>query len=240
MRIAKDEPKEIRKFLLEHEPDEGEPPEEVDYDWVTSSSLRVGIQRKTIADFITSMITRAEHYPSRLVKQVTFLRENYDIPVLFLVGWRSLTPEGHLRTSGWKSRWFDSAIELQLFSVQRNLGIFRFECPTDNLFVQARHLLLLRRWTEKKENRSLKEISAPQLESYPLDPGLRRALSNLCSFEGIGERGARNLLFKFRSLKNLYRALIEEDRKSLREVEGIGKILSDRMIQLLGREFKDE
>jgi len=169
MRIAKDEPKEIRKFLLEHEPDEGEPPEE-----------------------------------------------------------------------GWKSRWFDYALELQLFSIQRNLGTLRFECPTDNLFVQARHLLLLRRWTGIKEHRSLRGVSAPQPESYPLDPDLRRALSNLCSFEGIGEKGARNLLFKFRSLKNLYRALIEEDKKSLREVEGIGKVLSDRMIQLLGKEFENE
>jgi len=86
----------------------------------------------------------------------------------------------------------------------------------------------------------LREVSAPQLESYPLDPDLRRALSNICSFEGIGEKVARNLLFKFHSLRDLYRALIEEDRKSLREVEGIGKILSDRMIQLLGKEFKDE
>jgi len=200
--------------------------------------LKVGVQRKTLSDFIQSMTTVTDLKP-RLIRQAEFLTKNYDLPILLLCGWRSLYGrEGFVRTSGWESRWRNVSIEMQLLRLQE-IGIFRVECPSDNPIEQARLILALKSHTEKMGSRSLSAVLLPMPPLAFLDKNQERVLANLVSFEGIGYKTAEKILKKLRTLRNVYSCLLSSPEPLL-AAEGVGRTLLKKMVDLLDQEFTEE
>lgn len=156
----------------------------------------VAIERKTVSDFISSMISK------RLTSQLDNLRQ-YQNRLLLIEG----IDEHELYTHEIpKTGIHPNAIRGFLLSI-----IFEHKTPiifTKDVQDTARFISVLAK-KEKKEaslNVSRKDLSKKERMQFILE-----------SFPGIGPRTAKKLLSHFRSLKEIFEAPIEE----LKEIIGI-------------------
>lgn len=174
-------------------------------------SDRVGIERKTVSDFESSLIS------GRLFDQATRLRENYKLPIIIIEGDRS---EFHLGKSI-----ITGAIVALYIDYNTEVILSDDKTDTSNIIASiAKH--------EQAQNDigpSLKGGKRAYTDSHFQE----YMVGNL---PGIGPKLAKSLLKHFKSVKNIANASVEE----LMKVEKIGKKKAKRIHETINNDYKEE
>lgn len=179
-------------------------------------SERVVIERKTASDFVASLVEqrRAGRKP-RLFDQAAKLRYSYPLPVIIIEGqWDST------------SRIHPNAIRGALVSL---LLDFRIAILFSENAIETANLVLALAKREQSERTA--RVVAPLKSSLPIKDIQAEMMT---SVPGINLSHADSLLNKFGSIKDLSLASKEE----LQEVQGIGKVLADRVHKIFNTSYK--
>jgi len=164
-------------------------------------SKDIAIERKTVSDFVGSMINK------RLVNQLTDLKANYKKPLLLVEG----LDEDDLYSPSTHPNINENAIRGMLLSIAVDL-----EIPiifTRNYQDTAKYLLLL----IKRQGRSPREYSlSVTRKAFSLKEHQQIVIE---SFPGVGPNLAKNLLKHFRTIN----ALMNADVKELVKIPKVGK-----------------
>ncbi len=165
----------------------------------------VAIERKTVSDFISSMINR------RLVKQLEELQQ-YENKLLLIEG----VEEHELYSDDSERGVSSNAIRGFLLSIA-----LRWKVPiifTKNAEDSAKfiYLLAVKKQTESSLNVTKKSLDKKEQMQFILE-----------GFPGIGPKTAKKLLEKFGSLKNVINAPIEELEKEIGKKAEIFKLVGE-------------
>jgi Fanconi anemia group M protein len=168
-------------------------------DYVISNEI--AIERKTVNDFVSSMLNK------RLVEQIRDLKNNYKFPLLIIEkedNHSFYKPTGHPNLH-------ENAIRGMMLTITTDFGV-----PTilvEDYKDTAEYILLLaKRQLKKKQEISL----AVKRHAYSMKDQQQIIME---SFPGIGPKTAKEILKKFKSIKNFSNASIEE----LKEIPKLGK-----------------
>ncbi len=171
-------------------------------------SDRVCIERKTVSDFENSIID------SRLFDQIKRLNESFMKPVLLI--------EGRDEESRLGERVMLGTI-MKLY-VDYNTQVVRSNGCEDTAYI-------LSRFAQHEQNG---EKRGPRLT------GIKRAYSNrqwqvliLCSIPGIGQKLAEKLISRFRTIRGVASASVDE----LMEIDKIGRKKAESIYNILNTEF---
>jgi len=179
-------------------------------------SEEIAVERKTISDFVYSMINK------RLAKQLIDLKGNYSKPILII--------EGYYEQDMYKSERYnvhENAIRGMILSI-----LLEFAVPiifTKDSEDTSRFLAVL----AKRQEQPHKEISLKA----------KRKASSLAEqqqfiiegFPGIGPTLAKNMLKKFKTIRGVMNA----DIKDLEKVEKINSKKAEIVYKLLREEYKE-
>ena len=157
-------------------------------------SNEIAVERKTINDFVSSMINK------RLIHQMQDLKKNYKFPLLIIE-----KEEHQAIYKPSRMNIHENAVRGMLLSVATDFGI-----PviiTEGYEDTAVYLMLL----AKKQEKGKKEISlAAKRKAFSLKDQQQIILE---SFPGIGPSTAKNILKHFKSIKNFSNASLEDLKK---------------------------
>lgn len=178
-------------------------------DYVVSD--RVAVERKTAADFVSSIID-----PQRnLFRQIADLARTYDRPVLILEG-RDL----------YNTQMNASSIRGALASVAVDYGVPII--PTDDQNETALVIALL-------ASRERKEGREPKVHGHKTARTLKEQQEYLISsIPNVGHTVAKNLLKHFGSIEKVMTASPQE----LQEVQLVGPKIAERIRELVGGDYK--
>ena len=172
------------------------------------------IERKTAEDFAKSIID------GRLFEQASNKLVLYKKPIILL--------EGTLR---------DIPVNISLSALQGAMAslILDFRIPIiqvrdENESADMIHAITRREQQDKKNN---PRLEGPSTKKYPITEIQRFALG---AIPGINRTKADLLLDRFSSIKNISNAEVE----NLLEIEGIGKVLTDRIYKFFHHDFHDK
>ena len=168
-------------------------------------STDIGIERKRAGDFEQSIID------GRLFSQVERLKKEFEKPLIVIIG-----NDFERITSKALSGAFISLI------VDHNIPIVFLN--NEEEFAEFISRIVER---EGKPARERKTNFSRKNKDLKL-----QQLNVIEALQGVGPMLARNLLQKFRTIKNLFNA----DEKQLREVEGVGKIKAKKIKDLFLKE----
>jgi len=186
-------------------------------DYIISSEL--AIERKTVNDFVGSMLSK------RLIKQLLELKANYKKPMLIIEG----IDEENIYKPSRHPNIHENSIRGMILSVLLN-----FQVPillTKDYIDTANYLELL----AKKQEMPEKQISLrTKKHAFNIQEQQRMILEG---FPGIGPGIARQLLEKFKTIKNFSNASLED----LKKVPKLGKKaeIIKRIIDIEYRKLKD-
>jgi DNA excision repair protein ERCC-4 len=177
-------------------------------------SQRIGIERKTIRDFIKSI------YDGRIFDQITRLKEKFEIPVIIV--------EGDLN-------------ELILFV--DNPNVFRGALITLILFHNAKIFFSINEeetadyisLMAKKEIKEKKEFFLPFLKTKPKTKDIKHIQLNIIkSFPYIGTKSAFKILKEYKTIKNF----VNTNEAQLSKVIGLAK--ARKILEILNKNFEKE
>ncbi|MBI4158787.1 hypothetical protein HY500_00840 [Candidatus Woesearchaeota archaeon] len=156
----------------------------------------VGIERKTITDFLNSIIDK------RIIIQLLTLKENFDTPILLIEGEENIYQVRNFHPNSIRGMLSAIAIDLQIPTLY-----------TKNEKDTASYIeTIAKRMESKRKDISLlkkrKPLELNEMQEYLIE-----------SFPGIGPTIAKNLLKKFKTVKRIVNA----KEKELLEVEKLGK-----------------
>ncbi len=175
-------------------------------DYVISD--RVCIERKTVRDFESSLMS------GRLFDQVGRLKEHYPSPIILLEGSREeFRLSGNVIAGALAYLYIDSSVQ-----------VLMSESPEESaklIELMARH--------EQEPNRREPSLKGGA-KAYTDMEYQERIIGNL---PGIGPKLAKSLLKRFRSIRGLANATVEE----LMEVDKIGKKKAGRIRLLMDAEY---
>ena len=179
-------------------------------DYILSS--RIGVERKNVDDFLNSLIN------GKLFLQISKLRNAYSRPMLIIEG------EGLLTKRNIKH----NAIFGSLVSIMIDYGIPIF--TTKDAIETANILSLAAKREQKKDKKSVsirgeKTSMSIQEQQQFIVEGLPNVSSIL----------AKRLLSKFGSIKSIINATENE----LQDVNGVGKNIALKIIEILNSEFDE-
>jgi len=186
-------------------------PQQLDVgDYILSS--RIGVERKNVDDFLNSLIN------GKLFSQISRLRDAYSRPMLIIEGVDLLT----------KRNIKHNAIFGSLVSIMIDYGIPIFTTKDD--IETANILSLAAKREQKKDKKSVslrgeKTSMSIQEQQQFIVEGLPNVSSTL----------AKRLLSNFGSIKSIFNAKEDE----LQEVNGIGKNIALKIIEILNSEFDE-
>jgi Fanconi anemia group M protein len=171
-------------------------------------SERVCVERKTGDDFISSIVD------GRLFQQAEELKDNFAKPIILV--------EGEYYAGGMN----ENAIKAALASI-----VLNYEIPvimTKDEKETARTIL----WLAKKEQ------IASNIEMGIKGKKKPKKMKDLQEYvisglPGVSEILSKRILRKFKTIKKLANA----SEKELREVDGIGKVLAERLHKLLNEKY---
>lgn len=180
-------------------------------DYLISRS-NIAIERKTVSDFISSMLNK------RLIRQLQELRQ-YPFCLLLIEG----IDEQELYNENENSGMHPNAIRGFLLSI-----MLEFQVPilfTKNYEDTARFLAVLARKKEKEHVslRATKKIMSKEEQIQYILEG----------FQGIGPATAKKLLKKFKTLRNIFNASEEELRELIGKKSEIFKLLDNKQQKYL-------
>ena len=171
----------------------------------------VGIERKTVNDFLNSIIDR------RLLNQLIILKQNFDIPLLIIEGEENIYRIRDFHPNSIRGIISTIAIDFQIPMIYSR-----------GFKDTAKYISLIAKRLEKNR----KPLSLlPKRKSLTLEDN---QLAVIESFPGIGSTIAKSLLKKFGSISNIINANI----KDLQDVEKIGKIKANELRKLFDISFK--
>jgi len=164
-------------------------------------SNEIAIERKTINDFISSMLDK------RMIKQLRELKSNYKKPLVIIES----SDNHELYTSERHPNINKNAVKGMVLSI-----LLDFQIPiimTKDYKESAEFIALL----AKKQERGKQEISL-KVKKHASSIQEQQQLI-LESFPGIGPKTAKETLKKFRTLRNFSNATLEE----LKKIPKLGK-----------------
>ncbi|MBI2106809.1 hypothetical protein HYT57_02385 [Candidatus Woesearchaeota archaeon] len=171
----------------------------------------VGIERKTISDFLNSIIDK------RIITQLISLKENFNIPILIIEGEENIYQVRNFHPNSIRGMLSAIAIDLQvpiIYTKSEKDTAAYLETIAKRLENKKRDVSLLK---------SKKPISTKELQEYIVE-----------SLPGVGPTLAKSLLKKFKSIKNI--ACTNE--KELQEVEKIGKNKARKIKEVMEKEYE--
>ena len=171
----------------------------------------VGIERKTLTDFLNSIIDK------RIITQLISLKENFDIPLLVIEGEQNIYKIRNFHPNSIRGMLSAIAIDLQIPTLY-----------TKNEKDTASYIeTIAKRIESKRKDISLlkkrKPLELTELQEYIIE-----------SFPGIGPTIAKNLLKKFKTVKKIVNA----EEKELLEVEKLGKKKVKEIKRVLEEDYK--
>lgn len=170
----------------------------------------VGIERKTISDFLNSIIDK------RIITQLIALKENFNISILILEGEENIYQIRNFHPNSIRGMLTAIAIDLQVPIIytknERDTSVY-LETIAKRLENKKRDISLLK---------SRKPISVKELQEYIVE-----------SLPGVGPTLAKSLLKQFKSVKNI----INAEEKDLQEVEKIGKKKAKAIKEIIEKEY---
>ncbi|MCL5011383.1 MAG: helix-hairpin-helix domain-containing protein [Candidatus Marsarchaeota archaeon] len=168
-------------------------------------STDIGIERKRAGDFEQSIID------GRLFSQVERLKEEFEKPLIVIIGNDFERITSKALSGAFISLIVDHNIPIVFLNNEEEFAEF-ISRIVEREGKPARE----RKTNFSRKNKDLKLQQLNVIEALP----------------GVGPMLARNLLQKFRTIKNLFNA----DEKQLREVEGVGKIKAKKIKDLFLKE----
>ena len=179
-------------------------------------SKDIAVERKTVNDFITSMLNK------RLFKQLSDLKENYSKPLLIIEG----IEEQDIYKSDRHPKLHPNAIRGMILSI-----LLEFSIPvifTKDYIDTAQFLILL----AKRQEKPAREISLKaKRRAFSLAEQQQFIIESL---PGIGPILAKELLKKFRTVKGV----INANKAELQKVKKINKKKADNIKRLLEAKYK--
>ena len=170
----------------------------------------VGIERKTIIDFLNSIIDK------RIITQLIALKENFDIPILIIEGEENIYQVRNFHPNSIRGMLSAIAIDLQvpiIYTKNEKDTTSYLETIAKRLENKRRDISLLK---------SKKPISTKELQEFIVE-----------SLPGVGPTLAKSLLKRFKSIKNITNA----NEKELQEVEKIGKNKAKKIKEVIEEEY---
>lgn len=177
---------------------------------IEDKEVLVGIERKTIIDFLNSIIDK------RIITQLIALKENFDIPILIIEGEENIYQIRNFHPNSIRGMLSAIAIDLQipvLYTKNEKDTTSYLETIAKRLESKRRNVSLLK---------SRKPITQKELQEYIVE-----------SFPGVGPTLAKSLLKKFKSIKSI----VNTNEKELQEVEKIGKKKAKSIKEILEEEY---
>jgi Fanconi anemia group M protein len=175
-------------------------------------SKRCGVERKTVGDFLQSLID------GRLFSQLKDLKKIFARPLLLIEGEEDIYSERQIRPEAINGALASIAIDMQI-------PILWTKSPHET--AELLFLIAKREQIEKKKSVQLRE--RPKLKSLNQEQEFL-----LAGLPGISALKAKSLLKHFGTPAGIFAA----GEKELAEAEGIGKILARRIHGLLGRKYE--
>ena len=179
-------------------------------DYILSS--RIGVERKKVDDFLNSLIN------GKLFTQISKLRDAYSRPMLIIEG------EGLLTKRNIKH----NAIFGSLVSIMIDYGIPIFTTKND---IETANILSLAAKREQKKDKKTVSIRGEKT-AMSIKEQQQFILEGLPNISSIL---ANRLLSHFKSIKDIFNATEEE----LQEVNGIGKNIAIKIIEIINNEFEE-
>ncbi|MCH8067264.1 MAG: DEAD/DEAH box helicase [Nanoarchaeota archaeon] len=179
-------------------------------DYILSS--RVGVEYKTVEDFVQSIID------GRLLQQIKNLKNNFERPLLIIGGVEDIYSVRNVHANAIRGT-------LSAVAVDFGVPILYTKNPKDT--AQLLNIIAKREQEEigvsfnvhpEKKNLSIKEMQEYIISSLP----------------GIGTGLAKPMLKHFKSVKNV----INAEQKELEKVEKIGKKKAEKIRDIVDREYQ--
>ena len=175
-------------------------------------SKRCGVERKTVNDFLQSMID------GRLFEQLSRLKKTFPKPLLLIEGTESLYEERNINPA---------AINGALASIAMDMSIPILWTTSPYESAELLYSIAKREQLDKKKSVQLRE--RPKMRSQNVEQEyLVAGLPNISSIS------AKRLLKHFKTPRKVFKAT----EKDLQQADGIGKILAKRINKLLDRRYQ--
>ena len=179
-------------------------------DYILSS--RVGVEFKTVEDFVQSIID------GRLLQQIKNLKNNFERPLLVIEGIEDIYSVRNVHAN---------AIRGMLAAITVSYGVPILYTKNFKDTAQLFNIIAKREQEETGKDFSLhpekKNLSIKEQQEYIIS-----------SLPGVGSGLAKPLLKYFKSVKNV----INAEQKELKEVEGIGEKKAEKIKEIVDREYQ--
>src|SRR3989344_2906361 len=172
--------------------------------------LTIGIEKKTINDFLNSIIDK------RIISQLMEMKRQFDISLLIIEGTENIYEIRNFHPNSIRGMMASIAIDFQTPILQ-----------TRNHRDTAGLLAVIAKRLEKPRSlpsllKKRKPLTIKQQQEYLVE-----------SLPGVGPKTARNLLEKFKTINNIVAA----SEKELMEVEKIGKLKARQIKNLFEKKY---
>ncbi|MCH8329763.1 MAG: hypothetical protein IIB81_05240 [Nanoarchaeota archaeon] len=179
-------------------------------DYILSS--RVGVEVKTVGDFVESIID------GRLLQQIKNLRNNFERPLLVIEGMEDIYSVRNVHSN---------AIRGMLAAITVGYGVPILYTKNFKDTAQLFNIIAKREQEETSKDFSLhpekKAMSIKDMQEYIIS-----------SLPGVGAGLSKPLLKYFKSVKNV----INAEQKELEKVEKIGKKKAERIKDIVDRDYQ--
>jgi len=221
--MSQDTPANIKHYLSDVGRVTTELPHEVDFEII--GSLSVGVQRKTVGDLLGSIAS------GRLYEQMRGASEKYDACIIIVEGPFGPTPNGHVKTFGFETRWqYQSVIGILISFFLHGIGILQ----VPNEYATS---LALRSIHNQLTGSSKFKFQNPKIKSFFK---IREPVKVLCAFRGINVELADRIWAHHNQLANFFLDLIALGGKSTLKIPNIGNKTVQKLIALLNEPYKQE
>ena len=179
-------------------------------DYILSS--RVGVEVKTVEDFVQSIID------GRLLQQIKNLKNNFERPLLVIQGLEDIYSVRNVHAN---------AIRGMLAAITVSYGVPILYTKNFKDTAQLLNIIAKREQEETGKDFSLH----PQKKALSIKEQQEYIVSSL---PGVGSALSKPLLKNFKSVKNV----INAEQKELEEVEKIGKKKAEKIKDIVDREYQ--
>jgi len=176
------------------------------------ASDRVVIERKTVKDFLQSIIDK------RIFEQASKMNETYEKPIIIIEGEEDIYSERNIHPNALRGVIISLAVDFKIPI------IFSQSEEETALFIQK---LAEREQIEQKRIPSIRNEKKPLKDKY-----IQEYI--VSSLPGVGRTTAIKMLEHFKNLQNIFNAKQED----LKNVERIGEEKSKRIREIIEREYE--
>lgn len=173
----------------------------------------IGIERKTKADFLNSIVDK------RIISQVKGLKESFEKPLIIIEGQENIYSIRDFHPNSIRGM-------ISSIIIDNNIPIIYTESPRDTAgFLKTIY---------NRYNSTRPEISLFNKKTFVNSQKQQEFI--IQSLPGVGPNLARSLLRKFKSIKNIVNA----DIKELMKVEKIGKIKAKNIQEIISLVYNED